>query len=94
MHCVFKALADPTRREILALLSEGDLAAGEIAAHFNMSWPSISHHLSILKEAGLIARIREGQNVIYSINTTVFQEIMSWMMTLMDRGEVHHEEKL
>lgn len=94
MHCVFKALADPTRREILALLSEGDLAAGEIAAHFNMSWPSISHHLSILKEAGLIARIREGQNVIYSINTTVFQEIMSWMMTLMDRGEVRHEEKL
>lgn len=94
MHCIFKALADPTRREILALLSEGDLAAGEIAAHFNMSWPSISHHLSILKQAELIACIREGQNVIYSINTTVFQEIMSWMMTLMDRGEVRHEEKL
>lgn len=94
MHCVFKALADPTRREILALLSEGDLAAGEIAAHFNMSWPSISHHLSILKQAELIACSREGQSVIYSINTTVFQEIMSWMMTLMDRREVRHEKEL
>lgn len=94
MHCIFKALADPTRREILALLSEGDLAAGEIAAHFNMSWPSISHHLSILKQAELIACSREGQSVIYSINTTVFQEIMSWMMTLMDRKEVRHEKEL
>jgi len=94
MHCIFKALADPTRREILALLSEGDLAAGEIAAHFNMSWPSISHHLSILKQAELIACNREGQSVIYSINTTVFQEIMSWMMTLMDRKEVRHEKEL
>ncbi len=94
MHCVFKALADPTRREILALLSERDLTAGEIAAHFNMSWPSISHHLSILKQAGLIACVRERQNVIYSINTTVFQELMSWMMTLMDHKEVRHEKKL
>ncbi len=83
MHCVFKALADPTRREILALLSTRDMAAGEIAAHFNLSWPSISHHLSILKQAGLIVCGRSGQNIIYTINTAMFQEITSWIAALL-----------
>lgn len=82
MHRVFKALADKTRREILNLLKERDMNAGEIAAHFDMSWPSISHHLSILKNADLILQTKEGQNVIYSINTTVFAEITAWLMDM------------
>lgn len=75
---VFKALADPTRRKILELLSEGDKNAGEIAEYFNISKPSISHHLTILKNAGLVIDKRQGQNIIYILNTTVFQDIMKW----------------
>lgn len=74
----FKALADPTRRRILELLSEGDLTAGEIAAHFNMTKPSVSHHLNALKNAGLISDERRGQTIVYSVNLTVFQEMIKW----------------
>jgi DNA-binding transcriptional ArsR family regulator len=76
----FKALADPTRREILRLLARGDMSAGEIAARFTMSKPSISHHLGMLKQAGLVQDERQGQNIIYSLNTTVFQEVLGWCM--------------
>ena len=78
MGDAFKALADPTRRYILELLAQGDLTAGEIAAHFSMSKPSVSHHLSILKSAGLICDQRCGQNIVYSVNLTVFQELIKW----------------
>ena len=78
MGDAFKALADPTRRHILELLAQGDLTAGEIAAHFSMSKPSVSHHLSILKSAGLICDQRSGQNIVYSVNLTVFQELIKW----------------
>jgi len=80
MNIFFKALNDPTRREILELLNKGDLTAGEIADQFNITKPSISHHLDLLKQAGLVVCVREGQFQKYSINTTVFDEIVKWMM--------------
>ena len=80
MNIFFKALNDPTRREILELLNKEDLTAGEIADHFSMSKPSISHHLDLLKQAGLVVCVRESQFQKYSINTTVFDEIVKWMI--------------
>lgn len=76
MGDVWNALADPSRRKILELLTAGEMTAGEIADNFNMAKPSISHHLGILKNAGLIDGEKKGQNVIYTINTTVFQDLM------------------
>jgi DNA-binding transcriptional ArsR family regulator len=78
MGDAFKALADPTRRHILELLSSGEMTAGDIAAQFQMAKPSISHHLSILKAAGLVTDERRGQNIVYCLNLTVFQELMKW----------------
>lgn len=78
MADAFKALADPTRRRVLELLAQGELTAGEIAAHFSMTKPSVSHHLSILKAAGLISDERRGQNIVYSVNLTIFQELVKW----------------
>ncbi|MFN4007133.1 MAG: autorepressor SdpR family transcription factor [Chitinophagaceae bacterium] len=82
MNKVFKALNDPTRREILELLKNSDLTAGAIAEQFNMSFPSISHHLDILKQAALVTAQKQGQQVLYSINTTVLDDIFQWMLTL------------
>lgn len=78
MGDAFKALADPTRRRILEMLAQGDMTAGEIAAQFSMTKPSVSHHLTILKSAGLISDQRSGQNIVYSVNLTVFQELVKW----------------
>ena len=83
----FKALADPTRRRILELLRAGDLTAGELADHFDMTKPSISHHLSTLKAAGLVDAERDGQSIVYSLNTTVMQDLMRWFYTFTDRSE-------
>lgn len=89
----FKALADPTRRHILELLSSGEMTAGEIAAHFNMTKPSVSHHLNILKAAGLITDERRGQNIVYELNLTVFQELMKWFYDFgFVKGESDHDE--
>ena len=74
----FKALADPTRRKILELLAKEDMNAGDIADYFKISKPSISHHLNILKNADLIADERQGQNIMYSLNTSVFQDLVKW----------------
>lgn len=82
MGDVFKALADPSRRKILQLLAGGDLTAGEIAAHFAMAKPSVSHHLAMLRDAGLITDERRGQNIIYHLNLTVLQELMTWFYDL------------
>ena len=82
---VFKALADATRREILTLLKERDLTAGEIADRFDMGKPSISHHLSLLKQARLVLDVRRGQNIVYALNTTVFEEALSWMLALVEK---------
>ncbi|MEO6613563.1 MAG: autorepressor SdpR family transcription factor [Chitinophagaceae bacterium] len=80
MNIVFKALNDPTRREILELLQEKDLTAGEIAEQFHISFPSISHHLDLLKQAKLVMAEKEGQYVYYSLNTTVVDDILKWLM--------------
>jgi len=80
MNTVFKALNAPTRREILELLKEKEMTAGEIAEQFNMSWPSISHHLDLLKQAKLVEAEKEGQYIYYSLNTTVLDEILKWVM--------------
>lgn len=90
MNALFKALADPTRREILSLLKDGDKNAGEIGSHFNMTGASISHHLSILTNAELVLRDKQGQNVVYSLNTTVFQSVIEWFFNL--KGEEENEE--
>lgn len=82
MNEVFKALADPTRRKILDLLKDRDLSAGEIADKFNMTKPSISNHLSILKKADLVLVEKKGQFMIYSLNTTLFQDVIKWMLQL------------
>ncbi|OLN31153.1 autorepressor SdpR family transcription factor [Desulfosporosinus metallidurans] len=78
LNLPFKALADPTRRKIILLLKDRDLTAGEIAEHFDMTKPSISHHLNALKQASLVTDERKGQNIYYSLNTTVFQEVIKW----------------
>ena len=80
MNSVFKALNDPTRRAILELLQEKDLTAGEIVERFNISGPSISHHLDILKQASLVSAVKEGQYIFYSLNTTVVDDIMKWFL--------------
>lgn len=81
----FKALADPTRRKILKLLKERDLTAGEIADEFDISKPSISHHLNLLKQSGLVLDERQGQFIYYSLNMTVFHEVMGWFSELLNR---------
>lgn len=80
MNIIFKALNDPTRREILQLLQERDMTAGEIVERFKISGPSISHHLDLLKQAKLVIAEKEGQYVYYSLNTTVVDEILKWFM--------------
>ena len=86
MNAVFKALSDPTRREILRLLSQGEKTAGDLADRFDMSKPSMSHHFAVLKEADLISSRRNGQQIWYSLNTTVAQDAISWVMDLVERS--------
>ena len=76
------ALSDPIRREILNLLKKGRMPAGEITAHFSVSAPAISRHLSVLKEADLIRDTREGKFIFYEINTSVLEETMLWLADL------------
>ena len=82
MNELFKALNDPTRRKILDMLQKKDMTAGEIAEAFNISWPSISHHLDILKRADLVVAEKNGQYITYSINTTEFDELLKWVYKL------------
>lgn len=89
MRDVWQALADPTRRQILNLLRKGDRNAGEIAADFNMTKPSISHHLSILKSADLVDSEKVGQNVIYSINTGVLEDLLELIANLAGKENTH-----
>lgn len=87
----FKALADPTRRHILELLRGDDLTAGEIAEHFEITKPSLSHHLNILKAAELVDAERHGQSIVYSLNTTVLQDLMSWFYSFTNRSDSHEQ---
>lgn len=82
MNILFRALNDPTRRQILEILREGDLTAGEIADKFDMTKPSISHHLDLLKQADLVSADKRGQFIYYTLNTTVLDELLSWIFTL------------
>ena len=88
---VFKALSDKTRRKILELLKEEDKTAGEIADYFNITNESISHHLSILKQANLVTDEREGQFIYYSLNTSIFEEVIGWFIDLSDKKEDNEE---
>ena len=84
-----KALADPTRREILNLLKSGKLPAGEIAEHFDITPAAISRHLSVLKDADLISDTREGKFIFYELNATVLEKILLWISDL--KGEREHD---
>jgi ArsR family transcriptional regulator, arsenate/arsenite/antimonite-responsive transcriptional repressor len=86
MNALFKALNDPTRRQMLDLLRGGDLTAGEIADHFDMTKPSISHHLDLLRQAGLVESTKQGQFITYTLNTSVLDELLGWLMGL-GKGE-------
>ena len=83
----FKALADPTRREILRLLQAGEMTAGELAGHFDMTKPSLSHHFAVLKQADLVAARREGQQLYYFLNTTVVEDLLATIWGLFDGAQ-------
>jgi DNA-binding transcriptional ArsR family regulator len=82
MNDIFKALNDPARREILKMLQKRDMTAGEIAAKFDMTAPSVSHHLDKLKRSGLVTTVKQGQFVLYSINTTIIDDLLQYVLTL------------
>ena len=86
MNSLFKALNDETRRQIIELLKENDMNAGEIAERFNISKPSISHHLDILRQADLVTSEKKGQFVEYSLNTTILEDLLNWILTLKDKS--------
>ena len=81
----FKALSDPTRREILNLLKRGSMTAGQIVEHFDTTGATISHHLNILRQAGLIEDRKSGKYIYYELNTSVIDEIIGWITSL--KGE-------
>lgn len=83
-NSAFKAIADPARREILRLLRAGEMTAGDLAGHFDMSKPTMSHHFAVLADADLITRRRDGQTIWYGLNTTVLQDVLAWMLDLTD----------
>jgi ArsR family transcriptional regulator, repressor of sdpIR and other operons len=95
VQSVFKALSDPTRREILRRLGKGSSSAGELAACFPMSRASLSHHFSVLKAADLVRTERRGQSIVYSLNTTVAEQLASSIMDLLapDAGAFRRKAK-
>lgn len=92
---VFKALSDPTRREIIALLrQDGELSAGKLAEHFDMTKPSMSHHFNMLKQAELITARRDGQQILYALNTTVVEDLLGMFLALFSSSGAKEQEKL
>lgn len=89
MQDTLQALADPTRREILNLLKQSRMSAGEISNHFSISGAAVSRHLSVLKEADLIRDEREGKYIYYELSATVLEEILLWISEL--KGEKDHD---
>jgi DNA-binding transcriptional ArsR family regulator len=89
MDLLFKALQDPTRRRILEMLRRRDLSAGEIAEAFRMSKPSVSYHLDLLKQANLVSARRDRQFIVYSLETTVLDESIGWIVSLLEKGKSH-----
>ncbi len=94
MNTIFKALNDQTRRDILELLKEKDMTAGEIADQFSISKPSISHHLDLLRQAELVVSVKEGQYIYYSLNTTVMDEMLKWIMQFKSPKNNQDNEKV
>ena len=92
MQDTLQALADPTRREILNLLKQSRMSAGEISNHFSISGAAVSRHLSVLKEADLIRDEREGKYIYYELNATVLEEILLWISELKG-GKDHDQTK-
>ncbi len=86
MNQLIKALNDPTRRQILEMLKSQDLSAGDIAEAFEMTKPSISHHLDLLKQAGLVLAEKKGKYVMYSLNISVFEELIQWILSLTNEN--------
>jgi ArsR family transcriptional regulator len=82
LNVTFKAIADPTRREILRLLRHEEMTAGDVAARFDMTKPSMSHHFAVLRDAGLVTSRRDGQTIWYALNTTVLEDVLSWTVEL------------
>jgi ArsR family transcriptional regulator len=93
MNDAFKALADPTRREILRLLRRGEMTAGELAERFDMTKPSMSHHFSVLKQADLVTTRRDGQQIFYSLNTTVAEDLLSIIWDLFSNRQSAKEPR-
>ena len=89
MQVVFEALSDPTRRKILELLKKKDRTVGELAEHFNMSGASLSHHLNKLKSSDLVLTERQGQSIVYSIHTTVFEDVAKEAFEFFKLGDAN-----
>jgi ArsR family transcriptional regulator, arsenate/arsenite/antimonite-responsive transcriptional repressor len=89
----FKALADPTRREILGLLRKGEMTAGDLAKQFDMTKPSMSHHFAVLKDADLVSSRRDGQQIWYGLNTTVVQDLLAWAMDLIGDDAISRKKR-
>lgn len=87
MNAAFRALSDPTRRDIVHLLRAGPLTSGEIAQHFPVAWPTVSRHLAVLRDAGLIQAERHGQQIVYELNTTVLEDIIHHLMGWIKPGD-------
>jgi Predicted transcriptional regulators len=88
MDAAFRALADPTRRDILRLLRQGSLTSGEIAQHFDATWPTVSRHLAVLREADLVLSTRIGQQIVYELNTTVFHDVVEHLWSWTRPGKL------
>ncbi|HTU83130.1 MAG TPA: autorepressor SdpR family transcription factor [Candidatus Acidoferrales bacterium] len=86
-EAVFKALADPSRRRMLELLQAGSMTAGELGGHFDFSAPSVSHHLAALRSADLVRSERRGQNIVYSLNTSVLEDLSRFVLDLLGVGQ-------
>ena len=86
MDSAFKALSDATRRDILRLLKDGARTSGEIAQHFDAAWPTVSRHLAVLRDADLVLSTRVGQQIIYELNTSVFQDVVEHLLSWLDKG--------
>jgi ArsR family transcriptional regulator len=82
LNTAFKAISDPTRREILHMLRKEEMTAGDVADRFDMTKPTISHHFAVLKAAGLISSRRQGQTIWYALNTTVLEDVLAWALDL------------
>jgi DNA-binding transcriptional ArsR family regulator len=92
-NMVFKALSDPTRREILRLLSRGERTAGELASSFDMTKPSMSHHFTVLKEADLVRSRRDGQQIYYSLNTTVLEDVLTRLWEHLGLSDIRGDSR-